>query len=104
MSLFETFRGGMPHCKRCKVELDASEKVCPRCDFAPKQTGLRISGFALLAMMICVIGSQLSMVVYPVAGIVLLPIGAIAFVFALAMFLLSMVVTPYRLGGMFRMF
>lgn len=92
--------GGMPHCKRCKAELSGNERVCPSCDFDPRQFGFRLSGVGLLILVLSMIGAQLSMVVIPWVGPYFLALAVFGFLFAFAMFLLAVMVTPYRLGGL----
>lgn len=97
----EALIGGMPHCKRCKVELEGDEQACPRCGFEPRETGFRLSGFGMLVLIGSMIGAQISLVTLPGVSIYFLLLAVLGFVFALSMFLLSLLVTPYRFGGLF---
>lgn len=94
----------MPHCKRCKRELEGDEQACPSCDYAPKQQGLRIATGALLVVVTSIILAQLSLLTAPGAGIYFVLLGGIAFVFAFFMFCFAMIVTPYRFGAVLKRF
>ena len=100
----EAIFGGMPHCKRCKVELSGTEHVCPKCDFAPRQIGLWLAGVGMLVMVGSMIIAQLSATVNPRVGMYFMGLGVLGFAFALTTFLLAMVATPYRLGRLFDLF
>ncbi len=98
-----TLTGGLPHCKRCKVELSGDERVCPECDYAPRQRGLRWAGFGILVLVVGMMSAQVSVVIVPPAGPVFLLIGVLGFVFAFATFLVAMVATPHRFGTLFNL-
>lgn len=104
MRSINVLSGGMPHCKRCNVELSGTETVCPRCNFAPRQEGFRLAGYGLLLVVLAMIGAQLSMVVYPAIGPYLLVLAGLSFGFTFAMFVLGMFATPYRFGRLFSQF
>lgn len=94
---------GLPHCKRCKVELSGDERVCPECNYSPRQKGLRWAGFGVLVLVLGMMSAQLSVVVIPWAGPVFLLIGGLGFVFAFVTFLVAMVSTPHRFGTLFNL-
>lgn len=97
--------GGIPHCKRCNVELTGDESACPRCNFQPQEVGYRIATGGLIVLVVAIIGAQIT-VYTGMAGIGMLFVllAVISFLFAFVTFLLSMVMTPYRLGGIFKRF
>lgn len=97
--------GGLPHCKRCRVELTGDERACPHCDYDPKQMGYRIATGGLIVLVLAVIAAQIAIYVgVPGIGMLFVLLAVISFVFAFCTFLLSMIMTPYRLGGVFKRF
>lgn len=95
---------GLPHCRRCQVELEGGEQVCPRCNFDPKQIGLRIAGFAFLAVILSMIAAQITVFFYPTGGLVFMLLAGGAFVLSIITFLAAMLATPYRFGNLFKRF
>ena len=94
----------MPHCKRCNLELSGEESTCPRCNFNPKQTGYRFATGGLLVVVFAVIGAQMSLFFFPAIGFPFILLAFVAFTFSFVTFLLSMMMTPYRFGGLFKRF
>jgi len=78
--------GGQPHCKQCGCELDGGESICPRCQFSPRQRGLRV---ALGLVLVMVVSMSIVMVLPSIAR----PLIGVAG--------LSFVATPSRLGSVF---
>lgn len=95
---------GLAHCRRCQAELEDGVSVCPGCNYAPKQIGLRVAGFAFLAVIIFMIGAQFTVLVYPTGGLVFMLLAGVAFVISIITFLVAMTATPYRFGGVFKRF
>jgi len=92
------FIDGKPCCERCGHELDdGSVTACPSCQFSPRQKGLRV---ALIFVMGVVVSMTLLML-SPSAASILLPAAALSFVAAFAVFFLSFLATPSRLGSLF---
>ena len=90
-----------PYCKRCGADLDGGEETCPECGYNPRQKGIKLAmGFFLLF----VISMSLIIVLLKIAPGVTpyILIFAMGF-FALAMvtYFVSLLATPYRLGGLF---
>ena len=92
--------GGLPHCKRCGYELDRTETACPQCNFDPRSTVLRVATGLLMGIVVLVILASVSVFVAPSIGSYLLLGAFVSFLLALVLFLGSMVVTPYRFGGL----
>jgi hypothetical protein len=86
-----------PYCKRCEYNLNGGEDICPRCQYSPRQRGLRVALWLLL--MVVVFMSVLILV--PSIGRVLIGLAGLAFLFSFATLVLSFLATPYRLGGLF---
>lgn len=97
-------REGVTRCKRCQSTLTEAQEVCPTCDYHPKQRGLRLALGCLLIMVFAMIGAQLSLLVSPVLGLVLVGAAGVAFLASFALFFLSMVATPHRFGALFLRF
>jgi len=86
-----------PECKRCGFELDGSEDTCPRCQFSPREKGLRVAmGFLLLMVILMTI----TMIV-PQYGLWLVRFAAILFLLTLVTFFVSFLATPSRFGSLF---
>ena len=95
------FRRGIPHCKRCGVELEGGEQTCPHCRFNPRQKGLRI---ALGLFMVVVVAMTLLTLSIPLGtGLApyLFTIAVFAFALSIVTFFLSFLITPYRFGSIF---
>lgn len=90
-------RGGIPHCKRCGYELEDGKEICPRCQFSPREKGLRVS---LALLMVVVILVTLTMIV-PSIGPLLIRLSALSFVLSVVVFVISFLATPYRFGSLF---
>lgn len=95
--------GGIPHCKRCNLELSGSERVCPRCEFAPRQAGFWLAGIGILGVVAAMMIAQLTAVLAPRVGLYFMMLAVPSFVFAIVSFSLAMIATPYRLGGLFNL-
>ena len=91
------FSGGIPHCKRCGYELDGGEDTCPRCQFSPREKGLRIS----LALLMVVVIAMTVVMILPQYGIVLIQLAGLSFLLSLVTLVISFIATPYRLGRFF---
>lgn len=89
--------GGQPHCKQCGYEIDRGESTCPRCQFSPRQRGLKVSLWLLMGVVI----SMSALMMVPSVGRFLIGVGGFAFVLAFVMLFVSFVATPYRLGSLF---
>jgi len=89
--------GGQPHCKQCGYEIDGGETICPRCQYSPRQRGLRV---ALGLLLVLVVSMSILMVVPSFAGL-LLGLAALSFVLAFLVVVVSFVATPHRLGSLF---
>ena len=90
--------GGLPHCKRCGCELDRTETACPQCNFNPRSTVLRVATALLMGIVVLIILASASVFVAPTIGSYLLLGAFISFLLALLLFLVSLVITPYRFG------
>lgn len=89
---------GQPVCKRCGYELDdANADTCPKCQFSPREKGLRVALSFLLVMII----SMTILMVLPTIGSVLLPVALVSFALAFVTFIISFLATPSRLGSLF---
>jgi len=89
--------GGEPYCKQCGYDIDRGESICPRCQFSPRQRGLKIALWLLLAVVVC----MSFLIVVPSIGRVLIGVAAVAFMLSFVMLFVSFVATPYRLGSLF---
>lgn len=89
--------GGQPHCKQCGYEIDGGESTCPRCQYSPRQRGLKLSLWLVMGVVICM--SVLMML--PSLASVMIGLAALSFVLSLATVFVSFVATPYRLGSLF---
>ena len=98
------FGGGMPHCKRCGLELDGDEESCPRCQFNPKQMAMKLATVMLIGAIAMIPLAYLSLFVGPRAGPYLVRGSYILFALAAAVFVLGLAVTPYRFGSLFSRF
>lgn len=85
------------NCKRCEYELDGGESICPKCQFSPRDRGLRIS----LGLLVVVVVSVTLMLFVPGLGRLLVRIAALSFLLAFLVFFVSFLATPYRLGSLF---
>lgn len=101
MGLRSDLFGGMPHCKRCKVELSGTQHVCPRCNFAPKQIGLWWAALCVMGMVVAMILAQVVATVNTRIAFYFLLLAPVAFIGALLLFILAMLSTPYRFGRLF---
>lgn len=90
-------RGRAPRCKQCGYELEGGADTCPRCQFSPKDKGLRVS----LALLMVVVVSVTIMMIIPAIGPLLLRLAALSFVLSLVVFLISFLATPSRFGSLF---
>jgi predicted nucleic acid-binding Zn ribbon protein len=86
-----------PHCKQCGYELDGGESVCPRCQYSPRQRGLRVALGLLGGVVVCM---SLVMVL-PGIGPLLVRLAALGFALSFVMFFVSFLATPHRLGSLF---
>lgn len=91
------FGGGIPHCKRCGYELDGSEDTCPRCQFSPREKGLRVS----LGFLLIVVITMTVLMFLPQHASVLIQFAGLSFLLSLAALVVSFLATPYRLGWLF---
>lgn len=86
-----------PYCKQCEYEMNRQRDTCPRCQYSPKNKGLRVSlGFILVVV---VVMSVLMFV--PSVGSYLLPVAALSFFLAIVTLFVSFLATPHRLGSLF---
>lgn len=88
------------NCARCEYELDGGESTCPRCQFSPRDRGLRVS----LGLLLVVVGAVTTMLFLPGIGRVLVRIAALSFLLSFLVFFVSFLATPYRLGSLFLRF
>lgn len=86
-----------PYCKRCEHELERQRDTCPRCQYSPKNEGLRVA----LGFLLVVVLSVSVMMILPNLGTLLVPVAALAFLLSLVTFAVSFLATPYRLGSLF---
>ena len=98
------FGGGMPHCKRCGLELDGGEESCPRCHFNPKQMAMKLATVMLIGAIALIPLAYLSLFVIPRAGSYLVSGSFLLFGLAAVVFVLGLAVTPYRFGRLFSRF
>lgn len=89
--------GGQPHCKQCGYELDGGESICPRCQYSPRQRGLRVALGLILVVVVC----MSIVIVLPWIGPLPIVVAGLSFVLAFVMLFVSFVATPYRLGSLF---
>lgn len=90
-------RNDSPECKRCEFELDGSEDTCPRCQFSPREKGLRV---AMMFLMIVVVLMTITMMI-PQYGLWLVRFAVISFFLTIVTFLVSFMATPSRFGSLF---
>lgn len=95
--MMSVFGDDVRHCKRCEYELDGGETTCPRCQFSPREKGLRI----VLGLLIVVTLSVTAMMIVPIIGPLLVRIAGLSFLLALLVFLFSFLATPHRFGSLF---
>lgn len=86
-----------PYCKRCDYELPRGKDTCPRCQYSPKNRGLRI---ALGLLLVVVVAMSVAMFL-PGFGRVLIAVAGLAFLLSFLVFFISFLATPYRLGSLF---
>ena len=86
-----------PYCKRCEYELGGGRDTCPKCQYSPKNEGLRVS----LGMLLVVVVSMTVLMFVPSVGIYLLPVAGLAFLLSGLVLLVSFLATPYRFGSLF---
>jgi len=86
-----------PYCRRCEYELQGRRDTCPRCQFSPKNRGLRV---ALGFLLVVVVAMSVAMFV-PGLGRILLVVAGLSFLSCVVSFAVSFVATPYRLGSLF---
>ena len=86
-----------PYCKRCDYDLNGGEDICPRCQYSPRQRGLRVAVWLILVVVVC----MSVLIVVPSIGRVLIGLAGFAFLFSFVTILISFLATPYRLGGLF---
>lgn len=86
-----------PFCRRCEYEMDRQRDTCPRCQYSPKNKGLRVS----LGFILVIVVSMTVLMFVPSVGSVLLPVTALAFLFAVLTLVVSFLATPDRLGSLF---
>ena len=90
-----------PYCKHCGSDLDGGQEQCPECGYNPRQKGLKLAmGFFLLF----VISMSLIIVLLQFApGVTsyLLLLAMLFFALAMSTYFISLLATPYRLGGLF---
>jgi len=91
------FGNETPYCKRCDYELANGRDTCPKCQFSPRNRGLRV---ALGLLMVVVLGVSVMMVL-PSVGRYLVPVVAVSFLLSVLAFVVSFVATPYRFGSLF---
>lgn len=91
------FRETNPRCKQCDYELDGGESICPRCQFSPRQRGLRVA----LGLLLAVVISMTILRILPVFGPILVRIAAIAFALSILVVFVSFFATPHRFGSLF---
>ncbi|MEF8899922.1 MAG: hypothetical protein V5A25_01675 [Halovenus sp.] len=84
-----------PDCHRCGYELQRGDDTCPKCQFRPKETGLRIA----MSFLFMVVVFMTATMIMPSRLFVML--AGISFLLTLAMFVLSFVARPYRFGALF---
>jgi len=88
-----------PYCKKCEYDLDGNlnRDTCPRCQYSPKNKGLRVSlSFVLVMIVVMTV-----LMFVPSVGTFLLPIAALSFLLAVLTLFVSFLATPYRLGSLF---
>ncbi len=85
------------HCKRCEYELEGGEDICPRCQFSPREKGLRVA----LALLTAVIVSMSITVIFPGIGRLLVPVAGASFVLSFVALVVSFLATPHRFGSFF---
>lgn len=86
-----------PYCKRCEYELTDGRDTCPRCQFSPRNRGLRVA----LGFLLVVVVAMSVLMVAPGVATVLVPVAGVAFLLAVLTFAVSFLATPYRLGSLF---
>jgi len=87
-------------CKRCGFEVDGGRDTCPRCQFSPREKGLRVALVFLLGVVVCM---TLAMFV-PSLGRWLVVLATLSFVMTIVVFAFSFVATPYRFASVFLRF
>lgn len=90
-----------PHCKRCGFDLEGGEEECPRCQFNPRLTGLRVSMGFLLLFVVTMTAIMVLLQVVPAVTTYLLVFAIGCFGLAVLTFFVSFLATPYRLGSVF---
>ncbi|WP_218818941.1 hypothetical protein [Halorubrum vacuolatum] len=82
--------------------MEGDEEACPKCQFNPKSTGLRVAMglfmIVVLAMSVTIVAGQL----WPTLGRAMIAVSGVAFVLSVVVFFISFLVTPYRFGSVFR--
>lgn len=91
------FRGGNLDCQRCGYGLQGGESVCPRCQYSPRQRGLRVA----LAFLMGVVISMTVVMFLPLLAPLLVGIAALSFVLCFGTIVISFLATPYRFGTVF---
>lgn len=91
------FRDVDRHCKRCEYELDGGEDICPRCQFSPREKGLRV---ALVLLMTVAVSMTITLLA-PTIGPVLVYLAVVSFLLSLVVFFVSFLATPHRFGSLF---
>lgn len=86
-----------PYCKRCDYELSNGGDTCPKCQFSPRNRGLRVA----LGLLLVVVVSVSVMMVLPGIGRYLIPVAGLSFLLSILVFVVSFLATPYRFGSLF---
>lgn len=91
------------HCRRCLSTVSVGEKVCPECDFNPKDIGLRITGYLLFLVPLSWVVAMLLEPFVPGLTFNLMAASLGIFVLSAVSFVISMAADPYRFGNLFKL-
>lgn len=90
-----------PYCKRCGYEIESGKERCPECGYNPRQKGLKLAmGFFLLFVITMTLIILLLQFAPGVTSSLLL-LAMLFFALAMLTYFISLLATPYRLGGLF---
>lgn len=88
---------GDPQCKRCEYELEGGEDTCPRCQFSPREKGLRVAMVFLMGMVLLMTATT----IVPQYGLWFVRVAVVLFVLSFVSLLVSFLATPSRFGSLF---
>lgn len=88
---------GNPQCERCEYDLEGGEDTCPRCQFSPREKGLRVAMAFFMGMVVLMTITT----VVPQYGLWMVRVAVVLFILALVTLLFSFLATPSRFGSLF---